>query len=63
MANGKIVKYKKVYKITIEGKSDTRYPDEPPAKLKTTQNMLMTVVAVTNEMGAWHNVSIEELKK
>lgn len=63
MANGKIVKYKRVYKITIEGKTDTVLPNEMPLSLKTAVGLLSDVVDVLDGEYKWRNVTIKEIKR
>lgn len=63
MANGKIVKYKKHYKITIEGKTDTAHPEDEPIYLKTFRRTLERVVEMMNNETVWNNVTIKEVKR
>lgn len=63
MANGKIVKYKKHYKITIEGKTDTQYPNDKPMYLSIFEKTLFGTVALLNSQTKWNNVSIKEVKR
>lgn len=63
MANGKIVKYKRSYKITIEGKTDTKHPEDEPLYLEIFDRMLKEVAYRMNGMTAWNNVTIKEVKR
>jgi hypothetical protein len=63
MANGKIVKYKKHYKITIEGKTDTALPEEEPFYLSLFRKTLFSMVEMMNSRTKWNNVTIKEVKR
>ena len=63
MANGKIVKYKKVFKIVVEGKADLAKESTVIPALEQTEVVLFGMVAALNKERAWHNVSIKEVKR
>ena len=63
MANGKIVHYKRVYKVTIEGKTDTAIPDEVPMSLKTSVTLLYRLVSMLDDAYKWRSVKIKEVKR
>jgi len=63
MANGKIVKYKKVYKITVEGKTDTAHPEDTPLGLETARNTLYLTVGILDSKYKHRNVTIKEIKR
>ena len=63
MANGKIVKYKKVYKVILEGKSDTVITDSLPTQLVVNERVLRGTVDMLNRQYKWHNATIKEIKR
>lgn len=63
MANGKIVKYKKHYKITLEGKTDTKNPEETPMFVERLERVLAEVALLLNNETAWNTVTIKEVKR
>lgn len=63
MANGKIVKYKKHYKITLEGKTDTKNPNETPMFVKYMEGVLNDLVRHLDYETSWNNVTMKEVKK
>jgi len=63
MANGTIVKYKRVYKVVVEGKTDTACPDDEPMLLTNADRILRTSVAALDYAYSWRNVTIKEIKR
>lgn len=63
MANGKIVKYKKHYKITIEGKTDTVHQEDEPFYLSVFRKTLERTVQMLDSQTAWNKVTIKEVKR
>ena len=61
MSGRKIIKFKKQYLITVEGKSDTVHPDNTPAQLKVIDKLFKTAVDVSNDYWKLTLVSIKEL--
>jgi hypothetical protein len=63
MANGKIVKYKKHYKITIEGKTDTARPEDEPFYLSVFRKTIFRMVEMMNSQTSWNSVTVKEVKR
>lgn len=59
--NRKVVKYKREYLITIEGKTDTNLPNDPPLGLTTAENMITNVVYVLDDHFKSRSVTIEKI--
>ena len=60
MANGTIVKYKKSYTITIDGKTDTKHPEDTPMYLSTFEKVLHGVVEMLDRETKSNTVTIKE---
>lgn len=63
MANGKVVKYRKVFKVIIEGTTDTAYPDEPLFQLETAVVPLKAIVKMLDDKYVTRSVTMKEVKK
>ena len=61
MRRRKVVKYKKQFLITVEGKTDTVEPNEPPFGLETFETMIREIVKVSDEHFKHRSVTIKEI--
>ena len=61
MSDRKVIKFKKRYLITVEGKSDTVHPDNTPVQLKVIDKIFKTAVDATNGYWKLTSVDIKEL--
>lgn len=59
--NRKVVKYRKVYKVVIEGKADTTSPNEEPFALRFSRDTLLGVVAALDTQRKWNSVKVTEI--
>lgn len=63
MANGKIVNYRKVFKIVVEGKTDTAHPEDTPLGLEQAMNVLYITVGMLDSKYKYRDVTIKEIKR
>lgn len=63
MANGKIIKYKRHYKITIEGQTDTKNPEDEPMYLNIFGKTIEQMVEYLDAQTLWNTVTVKEVKR
>lgn len=63
MANGKVVKYKKVFEIVVEGSSDMVNPESTPLGLENAERILRDVTDALDGMFVSRSVTIKEIKR